>query len=214
MRTHGWGGATPASDQEALDRILDAADEAIEARGANIRITDIARDLGVSRQTVYNYFPNTIALIQAAADRSGMQFIDVCADHLKGITEPVDALVEGIAFTLEWLPSDKNFQLVLAHDFGQVSAGITSDLAIQFGHGILQNLDVDWAELGLDDDALDFMAEYMLRVLQSFMIDPGRPPRTGKALREHLRRWIAPVLDSQMAGARTFKGTKPFKGVV
>jgi AcrR family transcriptional regulator len=196
MRTHGWGGATPASDQEALDRILDAADEAIEARGANIRITDVARELGVSRQTVYNYFPNTIALVQAAANRSGMKFIERCADHLKGITEPVDALLEGVAFTLEWLPSDKNVQLLLAHDFGQVSAGITSDMAIQFAHGILQNLDVDWAELGLDDEALDFMAEYMLRILQSFMIDPGRPPREGEALREHLSRWIAPVLES------------------
>lgn len=196
MRTHGWGGATPASDQEALDRILDAADEAIAARGANIRITDVARELGVSRQTVYNYFPNTIALVQAAANRSGMKFIERCADHLKGITEPVDALLEGVAFTLEWLPSDKNVQLLLAHDFGQVSAGITSDMAIQFGHGILQNLDVDWAELGLGDEALDFMAEYMLRILQSFMIDPGRPPRRDKALREHLSRWIAPVLES------------------
>ena len=202
MRTHGWGGATPASDQEALDRILDAADEAIEARGANIRITDVARGLGVSRQTVYNYFPNTIALVQAAADRSGLKFTERCADHLKGITEPVDAMLEGVAFTLEWLPSDKNVQLLLAHDFGQVSAGITSDLAIQFGHGILQNLDVDWAELGLDDEALDFMAEYVLRIIQSFMIDPGRPPRKGKALREHLRRWIAPVLESQMANSR------------
>ena len=202
MRTHGWGGATPASDQEALDRMLDAADEAIEARGANIRITDVARELGVSRQTVYNYFPNTIALVQAAANRSGMKFIERCADHLKGITEPVDALLEGVAFTLEWLPSDKNVQLLLAHDFGQASAGITSDMAIQFGHGILQNLDVDWAGLGLDDEALDFMAEYMLRILQSFMIDPGRPPRKGKALREHLSRWIAPVLESQMANSR------------
>jgi hypothetical protein len=29
-------------------------------------------------------------------------------------------LVEGIAFTLEWLPGDKNVQLFLAHDFPQV----------------------------------------------------------------------------------------------
>jgi AcrR family transcriptional regulator len=198
MRTHGWGGATPASDQEALDRILDAADEAIEARGANIRITDVARDLAVSRQTVYNYFPNTTALVQAAANRSGMQFMERCAEHLKGIIDPVDAMVEGVAFTLEWLPSDKNVQLFLAHDFPQVSAGITSDMAIQFGHGILQNLDVDWTELGLDHEALDFMVEYMLRILQSFMIDPGRPARAGKPLRDHLRRWIAPVLHSQL----------------
>jgi AcrR family transcriptional regulator len=200
MRTHGWGGAAPASDEEAIDRILNAVDQAIEERGASIRITDIARALGVSRQTVYNYFPGTTALVSAAANRSGMRFLERCADHLRGIAEPVDAVVEGIAFTLEWLPSDKNVQLFLAHDFPQVSAGVTSDESIQFSHGILRGLDVNWAELGLDDEALDFMAEYMLRILQSFMIDPGRPPRTGNALRDHLRRWIAPVLDAQAAG--------------
>jgi hypothetical protein len=95
---------------------------------------------------------------------------------------------------------DKNVQLFLAHDFPQVSAGVTPDQSIQFGHGILQGLDLDWTALGLDDEALDFLAEYLLRILQSFMIDPGRPARAGKALRDHLRRWIAPVLDSQVAG--------------
>ena len=185
MRTHGWGGATPASDEEAIDRILDAVGDEVEARGANIRITDVARALGVSRQTVYNYFPNTIALVSAAATRSGIRFTDRLGEHLKGIGDPVDALVESLASTLEWLPSDKNFQLILSHDFPSASAGITSDLAIQFSHGVLQGLDVDWAELGLDDEALDFLAEYMLRITQSFMIDPGRPPRKGKALRKH-----------------------------
>jgi AcrR family transcriptional regulator len=199
MRTHGWGGATPASDEEAIDRILDAAGEEIEERGANIRITDIARALGVSRQTVYNYFPNTIALVTAAATRSGMRFTDQLADHLKGITDPVDALVESLSFTLEWLPSDKNFQLILSHDFPSASAGITSDLAIQFSHGVLQGLDVDWDGLDFDDQALDFLAEYMLRITQSCMIDPGRPPRVGEALREHLRRWIAPIVEAQVA---------------
>ena len=52
MRTHGWGGATPASDDEAIERILDAASDAIDERGADIRIADVARTLGVSRQTV------------------------------------------------------------------------------------------------------------------------------------------------------------------
>jgi AcrR family transcriptional regulator len=199
MRTHGWGGATPASDEEAIDRILDAAGDEIEERGANIRITDVARALGVSRQTVYNYFPNTIALVTAAANRSSMQFIGRLADHLKGIVDPVDAMVESLSFTLEWLPNDKNFQLILRHDFPSVSAGITSDLAIQFSHGVLQGLDVDWTELGLDDQALDFLAEFNLRILQSFMIDPGRPPRVGKDLRVYLRRWIAPIVQAQVA---------------
>lgn len=204
MRTHGWGGATPASDEEAVARILDAAAATIEERGGAIRVADVARRLEVSRQTVYNYFPGN-TLVEAVATRSGLRFIERLAEHLVGITDPVDALVESFAFTLEWLPEDKPVQLMLASDLGRTSIEVTSDMAKQFGHGILAGLDVDWAALGFDDEAIDDLVEYMLRMLQSFMIDPGRPPRTGAALRGYVRRWLGPVVMSELAshqGAR------------
>ena len=202
MRTHGWGGAKPASDEEAVERILDAASRAIEERGGYMRIADVARTLGVSRQTVYNYFPGTNTLIEAAANRSGMRFLERLRDHLAGITDPVDALVESLAFTLEWLPADKHVQLMLVHDFTKASTGVTSDMGIRFGHGLLAGLDVDWADLGIHDSDLDDLAEYTLRILQSFMIDPGRPERTGEVLRAYLRRWVAPVLQAEIASHR------------
>lgn len=198
MRTHGWGGATPASDDEAIERILDAASAAIDERGATMRVADVARALEVSRQTVYNYFPGN-TLLEAVANRSGLRFIERLVAHLGGITDPVDALVESFAFTLEWLPSDKPVQLMLANDLGRTSVEVTSDLAKQFGHGILASLDVDWAALGMDDEAIDDLVEYMLRMLQSFMIDPGRPPRSGQALRDYVRRWLGPVVTSEIA---------------
>ncbi len=202
MRTHGWGGATPATDEEAITRILDAAGEAIDERGANLRVADVARTLGISRQTVYNYFPGPNTLLEAVANRSGMRFIQRLAAHLVGITDPVDALVESLAYTVEWLPGDRPTQLMLAHDFTKASTGVTSDVARQFGHGILAGLDVAWAELGFDDAGIDDLVEYMLRILQSFMVDPGRPPRTGDALRSYLRRWVAPVVVSEIAAHR------------
>ncbi|OBK18432.1 TetR/AcrR family transcriptional regulator [Mycobacterium asiaticum] len=202
MRTHGWGGAKPATDEEAIERILDAASQAIDERGGDMRIADVARSLGVSRQTVYNYFPGTNTLIEAAATRSSMRFLDRLAAHLAGMTDPVDALVESLAFTLEWLPDDKHVQLMLVHDFAKASTGVTSELGIRFGHGLLAGLDVDWTSLGLTDADLDDLAEYTLRILQSFMIDPGRPPRTGEVLRAYLRRWVAPVLMAEIASHR------------
>ncbi|WP_099023030.1 TetR/AcrR family transcriptional regulator [Mycolicibacterium palauense] len=198
MRTHGWGGARPTSDEEAVNRILDAADAAIGQRGADMRIADVARALGVSRQTVYNYFPGSGALLEAAATRSGLRFLGPLAEHLSGITDPVEALVESLAYTLEWLPGDRAIQVMLAHDFTKASTGITSDACVRFGHALLAGLDVDWSDLGLDDADLDALAEYMLRILQSFMIDPGRPPRRGPVLRDYLRRWVAPVLCSEI----------------
>jgi AcrR family transcriptional regulator len=202
MRTHGWGGATPATDDEAVERILDAASEAIEERGADIRIADVARTLGVSRQTVYNYFPGTNALLEAAATRSGVRFLQRLAQHLAPMTDPVEALVESLAFTLEWLPRDKHVQLMLVHDFTKASTGVTSEMGIKFGHGLLTGLNIDWAQYGLDNASLDDLAEYMLRIMQSFMIDPGRPPRTGEVLRGYLRRWVTPILTSEIASHR------------
>jgi AcrR family transcriptional regulator len=199
-RTHGWGGATPQSDEEAVERILDAADQAIQERGADFRIVEVARALDISRQTVYHYFPGSNTLLEAAATRLGLRFLEHLAAHLAGITDPVEALVEALAFTLEWLPNDKHIQLMLTHDFTQTSTGVTSDISVTFGHGILAGLDVDWAQFGLDATGIDDLVEYLLRILQSFLVDPGRPPRTGDALRDFLRRWIAPVLSSEIAG--------------
>ncbi|OBG88360.1 TetR family transcriptional regulator [Mycobacterium sp. E802] len=198
MRTHGWGGASPASDEEAIGRILDAASAAIDERGAGVRVVDVARTLEISRQTVYNYFPGD-SLLEAVATRSGLRFLERLASHLGGIADPVDALVESFSYTVEWLPSDKSVQLMLQNDLGRTSNEVTSDMAKRFGHGILAGLDVDWKSLGFDDEGIDDLVEYMLRMLQSFMIDPGRPPRTGAALRSYVRRWLGPVVTAEIA---------------
>ena len=113
MRTHGWSGSAPASDDEAIARILDAAGKAIDERGADFSIADVARTLGVTRQTVYRYFPSTDALLVAAAVHAADDFQDRLAAHLQGITDPVDAVTEAIATALEWLPKDKHLGLLI-----------------------------------------------------------------------------------------------------
>ncbi|OBI49365.1 TetR family transcriptional regulator [Mycobacterium kyorinense] len=191
MRTHGWGGAAPTSDEEAVARILAAASQAIDARGADISIADVARTLGVTRQTVYRYFPSTDALLVAAATQAATGFLDRLAAHLSGITDPVDAVTEGIATALEWLPSDKHIGLLLAHDRNNAfTADVTSEVAVQFANAMLRRFDVDWPAAGLTDDDLTELGEHLLRIIQSFVIDPGRPPRRDGELRRYLRRWV------------------------
>lgn len=191
MRTHGWSGSAPSTDEEAVARILDAAGKAIDARGAEFSITDVARTLGVTRQTVYRYFPSTDALLQASAQRAATGFLDRLADHLQGLTDPQEAVAEAIATALEWLPQDKHMGLLLmparASAFSQT---LTSDVALQFANSMLRRFDVDWAALGFGDDELDELAEHLLRIIQSFIVDPGRPPRRGAELRDYLRRWV------------------------
>ena len=115
MRSHGWAGNTPASDEEAIERILDAADKIIGERGSAMRIADVARTLGVTRQTVYRYFPGTEALRVATAMRSADGLLDQLATHVKGLTDPVVAVTEGVAFAIEQLASDNQLEPVLSH---------------------------------------------------------------------------------------------------
>ncbi|MCX2712289.1 TetR/AcrR family transcriptional regulator [Mycolicibacterium sp. J2] len=195
MRTHGWSGDAPASDEEAVARILAAAGKAIDERGAEFSIADIARTLGVTRQTVYRYFPSTDALLMQAGVVAATDFLERLAAHIEGMTDPMDAAVEAIATALEWLPKDKHIGLLLTP--GRTPAlteSVTSDIALQFAQSVVRRFDVDWAAAGFDDAELDELAEYLLRIIQSFVVDPGRPPRTGARLRDYLRRWVAPAL--------------------
>ena len=200
MRTHGWSGSAPATDEEAIARILDAAGQAIDAQGAEFSIADIARTLGVTRQTVYRYFPSTDALLVAAAVHAASGFQDRLATHLRGITDPADAVAEAVATTLEWLPQDKHLGLLLMP--GQPNPhteSVTSDVAQDFARSMLRQFDVDWAGLGYTDKDLDQLAEHLLRIIQSFVIDPGRPPRQGDELRDYLRRWVGSAIPPSAA---------------
>lgn len=207
MRTHGWSGSAPATDDEAIARILAAAGKAIDERGADFSIADVARTLGVTRQTVYRYFPSTDALLVAAAVHAASDFLDRLAAHIKGMTDPVEAVTESIATSLAWLPQDKHIGLLVAP--GRANAhteSVTSDVAVDFARAMLHKMDVDWTAAGYTDAELDELAEHVLRIIQSFVIDPGRPPRTGEALRNYLTRWVGSAVASGHVAERPSAG--------
>ena len=108
-----------------------------------------------------------------------------------GITDPVEAVAEGIATALEWLPKDKHLGLLIVPGRPNPHIeSVTGDVSLDFGYSMVRRFDVDWAGLGFSDDDLRELAEHLLRIIQSFVIDPGRPPRTGEDLRRYLRRWV------------------------
>jgi AcrR family transcriptional regulator len=193
VRSHGWSGNTPASDEEAITRILDAADEIIAERGSAMRIADVARLLGVTRQTVYRYFPGTEALLLATALRSGDGFLEQLAHHVRGETDPVNAMIEGMAFAIENLAQDDRIGFILA-GLTRGEGSITSDTALAFSRSMLHRIEVDWEANGFDDAALDELSEFCLRVLYSFLVDRGQAPRDADDLRQFLARWVGPAI--------------------
>lgn len=212
MRTHGWSGATPANDDEAIARILEAAKRRIDQSGKDFGISDVAKDVGVTRQTVYRYFPSTEALLFATSVSEVGPFLDSLTRHVRTIHDPAEAVIEGIAHTLERLPHETYLSLLLTP--GKASAfsvGVTSDMAMSFGRSLLTRFNVDWSSAGLPGDDLNGLVEFMLRIFQSLVIDPGRPPHQGKELRTFLRRWVAPAI-SAVARPATSRA-KPTTGI-
>jgi AcrR family transcriptional regulator len=195
MRSRGWAGSTPSSDEEAILRILSAVDEEIAEHGAEIRLADIARRLGVTRQTVYRYFPNADALLIASAMRAVNGFIDQVADHVSGLNDPVTAVVESVSFGVENLSGDPQLESLLTRrDEGEAVTSLTSDTAIAFCLSVFHRLDVDWKLHGFDTIALRELAEMTLRTVQSMLTDPGQVPRKGLVLRRFVARWLGPAI--------------------
>jgi AcrR family transcriptional regulator len=195
-RTHGWSGRPPADDDEATRRIIDAARRCIERQGSNVSLSDVARELNVTRPTVYRYFAGTDELLRATAIDAAGAFLDRVASHLaRRPGPPAEIVVEGAAYTLEQLRKDPYLGVILGGGrAGVFTDGFTGPAAMELGRAFIERFPVDWDAAGFDAALLDGLVEHMLRIMQSFVIDPGSPPRRGNALRSYLRLWLAPVV--------------------
>lgn len=161
----------------------------IEDRGADFSISDVARTVGVTRQTVYRYFrPRKPCSWRGGARR---RRLPRTPDRAYGrCHRPREAVAEAVATALEWLPREKYIGLIMVPGRSTHVQSVTSDIALRFARDMVGRLDVDWAQAGFDEDELGQLSEHLLRIIQSFVLDPGRPPRHGDELRGYLRRWV------------------------
>jgi AcrR family transcriptional regulator len=198
----GWQGDPPLDDDDARDRIIGAAMRCIERCGPHkTGLSDVANELGVTRQTVYRLFPSIDDLFVAVSAAATGSFLDRLAAHVSGIHDPGDAVVEGIAFTYERLPRDRFLGLLLTTGRSEKFLKfVTSPDAMTFGRAMLARMDVDWPTSGYDAADLDGLVEFALRVLQSLVLDPPRV-RTRAQLRTFLYRWIAPAIRAPVTEA-------------
>lgn len=199
MSTHGWAGSPPADAAEARARILAATRERLAAIGTT-STSEVAEKVGVTRQTVYRYFPTTEDLLNAAATDAVAELSADLVEHVRAHVQSTggdagDAVVEVVAYVYEHLRDEPALNRLLAP--GRVSgtvADLTSTSSIDIGRTLIAGFGFDWAALGLDERGQRELVEHLLRTLQSFVIDPGAPARTGAELRDYLQRWLAPVL--------------------
>ena len=196
MRTHGWAGDPPATDEEAADRIVAAAIECVERLGPDADLAAVAESVGVTRQTVYRYFPSRRALFEAVALQRLGSLIDRLTDRLDGVTDTAEAIVEVMVFCIRTLPADP--QLAFVAQPGRADALIMRSDAPLTAIAILRQLPIDLG--GLDPEGLTTLAEHMVRLIQALLLDAATATRRD----DDLRRFLHACLDHHLAPVPVF----------
>jgi AcrR family transcriptional regulator len=196
MGRKGWGGTPPGDDEEARKRIVDAAIRSMERRGPQqTSLSAIAADLGVTRPTVYRYFATIDELVTAAGDVALGGWTARIADLTAGITDPVDLLVEAVAYLVERLPEEPLLMMMLEADRTRLtSQQMVVGESIARSRALLEHTAIDWPALGYRGKDFNDLVEYLLRIIQSMVLVPPDPPRSATELRAVLRHWIGPVV--------------------
>jgi AcrR family transcriptional regulator len=82
-----------ADAQRNYERILAAAETALNAHGANASLDEIAKAAGVGNATLYRHFPTRRSLIEAVYDKR-IRMLCVKAGELAATREPGQALLD------------------------------------------------------------------------------------------------------------------------
>lgn len=198
MGHHGWQGNPPRNEAEARERIVAAATRCLEKFGpVKTTLSDVANEIGVTRQTVYRYYANLAELFAAVAQAGLDDFIERMQQHLSTSKTPAEAAIESVVFAVQAIPRERHIgALFQAGETDLFSRDVTSASAVALGADILRRIPVDWSEIGVEDDELGGLAEILMRLFISFLQYPMEPPRSEDDLRDLVRRWLGPALQA------------------
>jgi AcrR family transcriptional regulator len=204
MGHHGWQGDPPRTEELARERLIDAATRCIARMGVpKTTLSDVAAEVGVTRQTVYRYFPNLTDLLTAVAETGAADFVARMEAHLASAETPLEVFTESVLFSLREIPKDPRIGILLeADDQSLFGHGVTSAVGVELGSRILRHLSLDWSAFGIGDDELDDLAELMMRLMVSFLQHPPATPRSPDELRAFVGRWLEPALGTRRPGVR------------
>ncbi|WP_341252125.1 TetR/AcrR family transcriptional regulator [Euzebya pacifica] len=90
-------------EDERRDQIVAATRTAMNQFGVRrLTVSDVALEAGVSRQTIYEYFPGRDALVEVALEAGGWDVIAEGEARAAGASDPVDRLAAVLAAAIDY----------------------------------------------------------------------------------------------------------------
>ncbi|RZU19306.1 TetR family transcriptional regulator [Kribbella rubisoli] len=176
------------------DELLDAAQEAVVAGGYDgLRMAEVARRTGVSRQTVYNEFGDKWGLLEAVAARETERFLLDVNNAIAEQPNPIDGLRAAVERALTLAGENPLIKAALS----QPGSDQASQLLTTRGQQVIElahlrlgaHVREHWPEVPAEDATS--CVDVALRVVISHIVTPGPPPA---AVADQLARVLSPFL--------------------
>lgn len=169
---------TPPLDDGTAERVLQAALRQAEDFGVRrFTVDDVARRCGLSRVTIYRYFPKKDALLDALLMQEMRSFLTKADAVVAAQSTPEARLVEGLLFCLDFLRSHRLLnrllrtepEFILPHLTTRAAPVIAEARAWITGH---VRAEIAAGTLAVPDEDVDYFAELVIRIVLSFTLTP------------------------------------------
>ena len=204
-------GAPPPADAEqggpgaeTSERILAAAAQQVEDFGLRrFTIDDVARRLGVSRVTIYRYFPKRDRLVEAVLLREQHRFLDHVGTAVAPCPTLEEKLVEGVVFALGYLRRHRLLQRVLRTEPELILPALTTRAGpvLAAGRQFIADTARQDDGLALTPTELEVVSELLARAVLSFLLTPDSVlgMRSDEQVRAFAEHYLAPTLRALVA---------------
>jgi AcrR family transcriptional regulator len=193
--------SAPDTEREAT---LDAAAACYLRLGvAKTTATDIAREAGYSRATLYRRFGSHESIFLAVLTRESEEMAAEARAHLAAVDDPAEQVLEGMVFSIGQIRT----RPVHAAVFGSDSAAWAAGQAFQVealrrigDAGVRPLLAPALAAGALSEDDISDLVDWILRILISFAAVPGDGGRSPDEIRRQLTSWFLPAFATLVHG--------------
>jgi AcrR family transcriptional regulator len=187
---------------EASGRILAGAVQHAEDHGfRRFTVDDVARRVGLSRVTIYRYFPKKDRLIEAVLLHQMRRFLEEVEKAVEPCETLEERLVEGFVFALTHLRRHRLLNRVLRTEPELILPHLTLKGApvLEAGREFIATFarqEAGEGRLRLEPEEIEGVSEMLARCVLSFLLTPDSVMglRTQDEMRQFVVHFLVPVL--------------------
>ncbi len=203
MNNPAWKGNRPKTEEEAKQLLLEATLKLAKQSGdlKKVTISRVAKEVGVTRRTVYHYFENTDDLFLFASAHVGGELLKKLYVHAVKFESFEERVLESMVYMVKEIP--KHPSIYRNFDVHTLSGGVNIDGALAedaLDYSYLMLRTVFPEEEKMPEEAwLRELAEHMVRLIFAVLVAPGPRLRTQKKIRAYFQRWLIPIIQTHLA---------------